>query len=87
MNDEGKIKLNNQAAPKKDGLFIVVKRNQNGGCLTASTHPYQHHTKQEAIAEAERLAKLLPGTEFLVFKAGCVSIVEPLPVKTTLYKV
>ena len=87
MNDEGKIKLNNQAAPVKEGLFIIVKQTKEGGVLISSTHPYQHDTKQEAIAEAERLAKEVVGAQFHVFQAISTSQTKVSPVTTTKFKV
>lgn len=36
-----------------------------------------HPTKERAIAESERLAKLNPGRQFFVLEAVGVSIVEP----------
>lgn len=87
MNDENKIKLNAVVETKKEGLFIVTKRNPHTKQLVASPNPFQHWTKQEATTEAERLAKQFPGTEFYVFQAISTSLTEVAPVKTNKFKV
>lgn len=85
MNDEGKIKLNNQAVPKKEGLYIVIKRLIGHQPVNASNQPFIHHTKAEAQKEAERLAQLCPNYEFLVMEA--ISVSKTTEVKTTKFKV
>lgn len=85
MNDEGKIKLNNLAVPKKEGLYIIIKRLIGHQVVQASNQPLIHNTKAEAQTEAERLAQLHPNYEFLVMEAITVS--KTTEVKTTKFKV
>ena len=42
---------------------------------------HKHGTEQEAIAEAERLARLNPKQRFHVLEAKCCCIFDPQPVK------
>ena len=82
MKDEKKIELN---APKRDGLYIVVKRTTGHPGVMASGQPHIHNTKAEAQTEAERLAKEVPQYEFIVMEA--ISVSKTTKVETTKFKV
>lgn len=64
-------------------MYILAKRNKGGDGIVCSSSPVIHPDYTKACVEAERLAKLNPAFEFVVFHAlAAVSVAEP-PVKWT----
>ena len=49
-------------------MFIIVRRRDDLAGLAASPSPYVHDTLAEAQVEAERLAQLHKGNEYLIFE-------------------
>lgn len=53
--------------PKEYG-WIIGRRTKASGKLTLAMHPAEHTEKYLATQEAERLARLHPDTEFIVYE-------------------
>lgn len=63
----------NRPAPKKPrpgevvgGGFIVARLGGKTGRIRASAWPYEHGTRESAEAEAQKLAREMPGERFVV---------------------
>jgi len=62
---------------------IVVKFDK--GRLVPGTPPAIHHNRQEAEAEAVRLAQQFPGTEYCIFRHISSAFTESTPPRVLTY--
>lgn len=66
------VKPTTKEQPAMSKTFIVLRRDTAGSLCP--TTPKEYDNRVDAVAEAERLAGLHPGSEFVVFEAKSKSV-------------
>ena len=72
--------INNRLLHSVTGGWIIGNVTKQG--LDFSSHPKVHHSRAEAVSELGRLAKVFPGTEFVLFKVDMTATANGVQTKT-----